>query len=65
MAAKKKIPPVPVPAGHKYCFKCSTLKPIDAFAIARAQSDGRRSVSRRCHVARVTDWQRRHKQLAA
>ncbi|GGD61785.1 hypothetical protein [Croceicoccus mobilis] len=46
-----KTPPVPVPAGHKFCFGCSSLLPIDDFPRRRADSDLRTS---RCSACQQT-----------
>ena len=48
---RKKTPPVPVPAGHKYCFKCKTVKPIKAFNRDKSRRDGRRDKCSVCDNA--------------
>jgi hypothetical protein len=45
---RRKVPPVPVPHGQKFCFKCMTAKPVEAFAVDRATWDQRRTICGSC-----------------
>ena len=45
-------PPVPVPTGSKFCFKCQTVHVLDAFAVDNKAWDRRRPCCRSCDVAR-------------
>ena len=48
-----KIVPVPVPPGSRWCFGCSRLLPLGAFAVERRDPEGRTKRCRRClHRAR-------------
>ena len=44
----RKVPPVPVLPGQKFCFQCMTAKPVQAFATDRAQWDQRRTICGTC-----------------
>ena len=44
----RKVPPVPVLPGQKFCFQCMTAKPVEAFATDRAQWDQRRTICGTC-----------------
>jgi len=44
----RKVPPVPVLPGQKFCFKCMTAKPVEAFATDRATWDQRRTICGSC-----------------
>ena len=48
----RKVPPVPVPSGQKFCFKCMAAKPVAAFALDLATWDQRRTICRSCDDAR-------------
>jgi hypothetical protein len=48
----RKLPPVPVPAGAKFCFRCNTVHPFAAFAVDRSKPDGHRPMCRDCDSAR-------------
>ena len=65
-----KKPPVPVPAGHKYCFGCSKLLPLDSFHRLRADSDARQARCSACLRAarddrRFAKRQKQDERLAA
>lgn len=47
-----KTPPVPVPAGQKYCFGCDQPLPLDAFHRRSDRSDGRSAPCKTCTKAR-------------
>lgn len=44
----RKIAPVLVPDGSKYCFTCANVCSLDAFAKDRSKNDGLRHVCRSC-----------------
>lgn len=44
----RKIVPVPVPPGHRWCFGCSRLLPLGAFAVERRDPEGRTTRCRQC-----------------
>lgn len=46
-----KTPPVPVPAGHKFCFGCSQLLQLEDFPLRRADSEVRIARCRTCTQA--------------
>lgn len=43
-----KTPPIPVPAGHKFCFGCSAALPLDAFHRRKGRADGRSAPCKAC-----------------
>ncbi len=47
-----KTPPVPVPAGQKYCFGCSQPLPLSAFSRRPERADGRGAPCKACAKAR-------------
>jgi len=47
----RKMPPVDVPAGSKFCFKCNLVLPLLAFATDAKQYDGKKFDCRRCDSA--------------
>jgi len=47
----RKIPPVPVPAGCKFCFRCTTVHRVTAFGTERRKPDGLASTCRACVAA--------------
>jgi len=53
----RKVPPVPVPVGRKYCFKCKLCRPLSAFAKDAKQWDGKKLDCRDCDNAA---WRARH-----
>lgn len=57
----RKIPPVPVPAGHKYCFGCTTVHRLSAFTADRRKPDGCATRCRAC----IADKRRERQELDA
>lgn len=49
---KPKAPPIPVPAGFKFCFHCRTAKPCADFATDRRAGDRLKHVCRSCDAER-------------
>ncbi|RVT93424.1 hypothetical protein [Sphingomonas crocodyli] len=47
----RKTPPVPVPDGSKFCFKCKLVLPLALFAKDAKQYDGKKHDCRRCDSA--------------
>ena len=45
-----KVPPVPVPVGMKYCWKCETVHTLARFATDRHQPDDHRPYCRTCEA---------------
>lgn len=55
-----KKPPVPVPAGRKYCWECEQALPLDAFHRRHSSPDGRTTPCIECaKVRRVWYKQKR------
>jgi len=54
----RKVPPVHVPDGHKYCFGCRSLLTLAAFSADARQWDGKRLVCRTCDM-QARDQRRR------
>lgn len=50
-----KTPPVPVPAGHKFCFGCSQLLRLEDFPLRRANSEVRIARCRTCKQSEKDD----------
>lgn len=46
----RKIVPVPVPPGHRWCFGCSRLLSLGAFSVERRNPEGRTMRCRRCRL---------------
>lgn len=66
----RKVPPVHVPEGHKFCFRCEAVLPLDGFSADTRNWDGKRVVCRTCDSKAVAarDQRRRaerHMMLAA
>ena len=59
----RKVPPVPVPQGQKYCFQCMTAKPVQQFAFDRSKWDQRRTICRSCDDARYRAYYARKRWL--
>lgn len=51
MARPRKSPPVDVPTGSKYCFRCRRILPLATFATDNQQHDGKRMDCRTCDSA--------------
>jgi hypothetical protein len=56
MPFMRKEPPVPVPQGSKFCFKCSKVHLVEAFAVDNSKWDRRRPCCRSCDVARWSTY---------
>lgn len=54
MPRARKTPPVHIPVGCKFCFRCSTVKLHAAFATDRKTWDGKRADCRVCDSAAAT-----------
>ena len=54
--ARKSEPRVNVVAGMKWCNKCQTRKPVDAFGVARDRHDGLNAYCRTCRTASRRHW---------
>jgi len=52
MGRRRQIPPVAVPMGMKFCFQCTTPKPIASFATDAKTWDHLRPMCRDCDNAR-------------
>lgn len=57
----RKVPPVHVPEGHKFCFRCETVLPRLSFSRDARNWDGRRCDCRTCdsRAAAARDQRRR------
>lgn len=44
----RRIIPVPVPPGSKWCHQCASLQPLQRFEVDRSKPDGRAYACPRC-----------------
>lgn len=51
MPMPRKLAPVQVPAGMKYCFACCSILPVTSFTTDRKRWDGKRADCARCDCA--------------
>ena len=54
MPRPRNFPPVNVPQGCKYCFKCCSVLPHDDYAKDASAWDGKKRCCRRCDTAAAT-----------
>lgn len=59
LARRRLEPPMPIAPGFKYCFKCQSPHPVEAFAIDRKAWDGLRLCCRACDRARWAAYRKR------
>lgn len=57
----RKIIPVPVPAGHRYCFGCRAVLPLTDFGRCRRSKEGRTMRCRKC----LAEYRRTRREIVA